>query len=100
MKIPVSVPAANSRPFDVVGCGENSLDLITVVAAHPSPNSKAPVLRLAQMPGGQVATAMVACARLGLRACYIGRFGDDPHGAIGLDSLRREGVDVTFADQI
>ena len=40
-------------------------------------------------PGGQVASALVACARLGLRAKYIGTVGDDERGRIQIESLQR-----------
>jgi len=49
---------------------------------------------LATRPGGQAATAMTACSRLGWRARYIGRFGDDSNGIAGLQSLREAGVDI------
>ncbi len=45
-------------------------------------------------PGGQVASAMVACARLGLRAKYIGAVGDDERGRIQMESLRGKGIDL------
>ena len=45
-------------------------------------------------PGGQVASAMVACARLGLRAKYIGAMGDDERGRIQMESLRGTGIDL------
>ncbi len=41
-----------------------------------------------------MATAMVTCQRLGLKARYIGKLGDDPAGRFQLDSLRREGIDL------
>lgn len=44
--------------------------------------------------GGQVATAMVTCARLGLRAKYIGTLGDDERGALQLKSLRASRVNL------
>jgi sugar/nucleoside kinase (ribokinase family) len=50
-------------------------------------------------PGGQVATAVVACARLGLRAKYIGTIGDDERGRIQKESLRGSGVDITHVQQ-
>jgi len=45
-------------------------------------------------PGGQVASAMVACAHLGLRAKYIGTIGDDERGRIQWDSLQSTGVNL------
>jgi len=41
-----------------------------------------------------VASAMVACARLGLRVKYIGTVGDDERGRIQLESLERAGINL------
>ncbi|NIQ40027.1 MAG: ribokinase [Proteobacteria bacterium] len=83
------------KPFDVVGLGLNSVDFITVVPAFPAPNSKMEMADFAHHGGGQVATAMVTCARLGLNAMYVGKVGDDPWGEISLESIRKDGVDVS-----
>jgi len=45
-------------------------------------------------PGGQVATALAACMRLGLRAKYIGVVGDDERGRVQLASLRQSGINL------
>jgi sulfofructose kinase len=45
-------------------------------------------------PGGQVASAMVTCAKLGLRTKYIGTLGDDKGGAVQLESLRTSGINL------
>jgi sulfofructose kinase len=79
----------------VVSVGLNSLDLLTVVRGHPAADAKTEMVAFAQLPGGQSASAAVALARLGHAVRYIGRFGDDEFGRIGLDSLRREGIDVS-----
>lgn len=97
MRIPFSIPAAGARPFDVAGLGLNSIDLVAVVAEYPVSNSKQRLERFARMPGGQTATAMAVCARLGWRARYIGSFGDDDLGALGRESLDREGVETSAA---
>ncbi len=39
---------------------------------------------------------MVTCRRLGLRARYVGKLGDDAGGRLQLASLRREGLDLRF----
>ena len=80
MRIPFAVPSPGTRPFDVAGFGLNSIDLVAVVAEYPALNSKQRLQRVARLPGGQIATAMATCARLGWRARYIGRFGDDDLG--------------------
>jgi sulfofructose kinase len=97
VRIPFPIPAPSSRPFDVVGFGLNSIDLITVVAEYPASNTKQRLQRFARLPGGQMATATAACARLGWRARYIGSFGDDELGVLSKQSLTGEGVDVTAA---
>jgi len=97
VRLPLSLPQRTGRAFDAVGFGLNSIDFLTVVAEHPRPNSKQRIQRFARLPGGQAATAMVTCARLGWRARYIGRFGDDDNGRLGRQSLVEEGVDVSAA---
>ncbi len=97
VRIPFRVPPRDGRPFDLVGAGENSLDLMAVVAEYPVSDSKQRVQRFSRQPGGQIATALMACAKLGWRTRYIGRFGDDEFGAQARESLLREGVDVGAA---
>jgi sulfofructose kinase len=100
VRIPFAIPPAGSRPFDVAGFGLNSVDLVAVVAEYPAVNSKQRVQRVARLPGGQIATAMATCARLGWRARYIGRFGGDDLGTISRDSLTRAGVDLSASETI
>jgi len=85
--------------FDVVGVGLNATDTTLVVPRFPPYGGKVPFSREFYSPGGQVATAMVACARLGLRAKYIGAVGDDERGRIQMDSLRTSGVDIAHVRQ-
>lgn len=93
LPLPLSDPA--SKPFDVVTLGLNSVDLVAVSAAFPVPNSKQRLDRFVRLPGGQMATAAAACARLGWRARYIGSFGGDELGRLGRESLTHEGVDIS-----
>jgi sulfofructose kinase len=80
--------------FDVVGVGLNATDTILLVPHFPAYAGKAPYTREILSPGGQVASAMVACAALGLRVKYIGAVGDDERGRIQLDSLRAAALDL------
>jgi sulfofructose kinase len=100
VRIPFNIPTRGHRQFDVVGLGENSIDFVAVVAEYPASNSKQRLQRFARMPGGQIATALVVCARLGLRARYVGRFGGDDLGAQARGNLTHEGVDLTHARTI
>ena len=91
---------AKNKEFDAVGFGTNAVDFLIIVPEYPEFNSKIELSDYAQLAGGEVATTMVGLQRLGLKTAYIGRFGDDQAGDFGLQSLRGEGVDVRFAEQI
>jgi sulfofructose kinase len=91
---------ATGRDFDVAGFGTNAVDFLIRVPAYPAFNSKVELTDYSQMAGGEIATAMVGLQRLGAKTCYAGRFGDDAAGTFGVESLRSEGVDVSFAETI
>jgi len=80
--------------FDVVGVGLNATDTLLLVPHFPAYAGKAPFEEEIVSPGGQVASAMVACARLGLRVKYIGSIGDDERGRIQIESLRGTGINL------
>jgi sulfofructose kinase len=83
------------KPFDVAGMGLNSVDFLTVVPKFPAPNSKMEMLQFSKQGGGQVATALVALSRWGVKTKYIGKVGEDELGHFSLHSIRQEGVDVS-----
>jgi sulfofructose kinase len=80
--------------FDVVGIGQNATDTLLLLSKFPAYAGKVPFESEILSPGGQVASAMVACARLGLRVKYIGTVGDDQKGCIQLESLRGSGINL------
>jgi sulfofructose kinase len=80
--------------FDVVGVGLNATDTLLVVPNFPAYAGKAPFQQEILSPGGQVASAMVTCAKLGLRTKYIGTVGDDERGRIQMESLTGSGIDI------
>ena len=82
---------------DVVGLGENSVDLIYRLSAWPRPNDKVRITSHRRLPGGQVATTLCTCASLGLRTRYVGRFGGDEHGTLIRAELEQRGVDTSQA---
>ena len=89
-------PSATTIPhFDVVGLGLNAMDYITVLPWFPKPQTKVPVQEVRLEPGGQVATALTTCCRLGLTGSYIGSVGSDPLGTIQVESLQQEGIDTS-----
>lgn len=97
MRVPFEISPPAGRLFDVVGLGLNSIDLLAVVAEYPASNTKQRLQRFARMPGGQTATALAVCARLGWRTRYIGSFGADEFGRLSRDSLVDAGVEVSAA---
>ncbi len=86
--------------FDVVGFGTNAVDFLIQVPAYPEFNSKMRLDDYVQAAGGEVATTMAGLQRLGAKTAYVGRFGDDAAGEVGMRSLREEGVDVSLAETI
>ena len=80
--------------FDVVGVGLNATDTLILVPRFPAYAGKEPFVDEMYSPGGQVASAMVACAKLGLRTKYVGTVGDDERGRIQIESLRGTGINL------
>ncbi len=83
-----------TKPFDVVGFGLNSVDYLCVVPHFPSYDSKLKMHDFSQQGGGQAATAMVTCQRLGLKARYVGKAGEGELGQYSRKSLESEEVDI------
>ena len=81
--------------FDVVGMGLNAVDHICVVPRFPKYEEKLRMVDFRKSPGGQVASALAACAAWGLRARYIGKVGGDDLGAFSLASLAGAGIDTS-----
>ncbi len=81
--------------FDVVGVGLNATDTLLLVPRFPAYAGKEPFVEEILSPGGQVASAMVCCAVLGLRTKYIGTVGDDLRGQVQLESLKGTGIDIS-----
>jgi sugar/nucleoside kinase (ribokinase family) len=94
-------PAAGQPPtiWDVVGVGANSVDLVNVLPATPDPRvaslAKLRVRQQVTCCGGQVATAMAACAALGLKVKYVGATGSDDNGRRIREALAERAIDVS-----
>src|ERR1700720_4556601 len=78
--------------FDILGIGENATDTVMQLAQFPALGSKVEMLGAQIMPGGQVATALIACQRWGLRSHCVGAIGDDSAAELHRRELRRAGV--------
>jgi sulfofructose kinase len=74
--------------------GQNATDTLILLSHFPAYAGKVAFERELLSPGGQVASALVTCAKLGLRVKYIGTVGDDERGRIQLESLRETGINL------
>ena len=84
----------------MLGIGQISLDRVwRFEGPPPAPGTPEPV-GLPECSGGQMATASLALARLGVPSSYIGAVGDDPAAAVALAPLRRAGVDCSRVKRV
>ena len=82
---------ATARTLDVICIGRAAVDLYGEQIGARLED----VTTFARYLGGSPANTAVGCARLGLRAAMLTRVGDEQNGRFVLDSLAREGVDVS-----
>src|SRR5438477_2537939 len=90
-------PVSVDRPFDVLGIGATSVDFVYQLPAYPAPTASLPKMRISHhfiSCGGQVATALATCARLGLRAKFIGVTGTDDNAKRVRRDLEERGIDL------
>ena len=77
-----------------MGVGLNATDTLISVPHHPERGSKLESPSVSVLPGGQVASAVVACQHWGLRTRYVGKLGDDPAAALHQQEFARAGVNT------
>ena len=90
--------SASDGRWDVIGIGENSVDSVNLLPGYPQPTGPSAKMRIRErhvLCGGQMATAMCACASLGLRAKYVGVTGTDDNGRRIRAELQGRNVDIT-----
>ena len=75
--------------FDVTALGEVLIDFT------PYGNSEAGMALFEQNPGGAPANVLAAVSNLGLKPAFIGKVGDDMHGALLKETLDKIGVDTS-----
>jgi ribokinase len=99
------------KPLDLLCIGDITIDaFIRIKDAHLNCTlnheaceicfrfaDKVPYESMTEVPGvGNSANAAVSASRLGLRSGFIGIVGDDRNGALCIDTLKKEGVDVSY----
>jgi len=79
---------------DLVGVGLNATDTLIPLESFPAPGSKVEYRTASVLPGGQVATTVVACQHWGMRTRYVGKLGDDDAAALHRREFARAGVET------
>jgi sulfofructose kinase len=82
---------------DLVGVGLNATDTLIALAAYPERGSKIQYSSATVLPGGQVATAVVACQRWGMATRYVGILGDDAAATLHREAFAQAGVEAQIA---
>jgi sulfofructose kinase len=79
---------------DLAGVGLNATDMLITVAHYPARGTKVEIRPTTVLPGGQTATAVVACQQWGLRTRYVGKVGGDSAAALHAAEFSRLGVEA------
>ncbi len=79
---------------DLVGVGLNATDTVIAVERFPERGGKVEYRESRVLPGGQVASAMVACQGWGLTTRYVGVLGEDEAAVLHQREFARAGVDA------
>jgi len=83
-----------SEQFDVVGVGCAAVDTLAIYEGPIHEDEKMQVYQTTRQGGGLVATGLVAVARLGGTARFVGKLGDDDHARFIVREFEREGIDT------
>jgi sulfofructose kinase len=85
---------AKVSKVDLVGVGLNATDTLIPLAKYPKPGSKVEYRTVSVLPGGQVATTVVACQRWGMQTRYVGKLGDDDAARLHRRAFEDAGVEA------
>lgn len=79
---------------DLVGVGLNATDTVIPLSKYPVRGSKVEYPTATVLPGGQVATTVVACQLWGLQTRYVGKLGDDLAATLHREAFSHAGVET------
>jgi sulfofructose kinase len=85
---------ATPPKVDLVGVGLNATDTVIPLSTYPARGSKVEYPSSTVLPGGQVATTVVACQHWGLRTRYVGKLGDDLAATLHREAFSHAGVET------
>jgi len=78
--------------IDLVGVGLNATDTVIALKDFPLRGSKTEYSGAEVLPGGQVASTVVACQQWGLKTRYVGKLGEDVAAALHREAFKAAGV--------
>ena len=84
----------NPSKVDLVGVGLNATDTLIPLSHYPTRGSKVEYTTASILPGGQVASTVVACQHWGLRTRYVGKLGDDLAATLHHEAFTHAGVET------
>ena len=85
----------SEKKFDLIGFDNPFLDLVIEIDRLPASNTNCPMHERCFQGGGNVATALVAASRLGLKTALMGCIGDDLFGKMSKADLEYNKVDTS-----
>jgi len=89
----VPLPSMPSPLVDFTGIGENATDIVLRLKDFPARDGKTDTVSREIRLGGQVATAVYAAAKWGLRTRYVGATGSDHNADLHYHELRKHTVE-------
>ena len=81
--------------FDVIGLGCATFDFLGIIPEMPQFDDEIKMSRTSQQGGGEVATALVALAKLGSSVGFIGKIGDDLIGECIQQDFNKYNIDIS-----
>lgn len=85
-----------STDVSIAVIGSINLDIVASVKTFPQPGETITNATVKRCPGGKGANQALAAHRLGANVFMVGRVGDDPIADEALQTLREEGVDLSY----
>ena len=81
---------------DIIGIVATVFDTLMLAEGFPQEDTKMQAMQTMTQGGGPCATALVAAARLGVSAAYMGNLGDDSYGRFMNGDFAKYGVDTSL----
>jgi len=85
-----------SQDISIAIIGSINLDIVASVKKFPQPGETITNATVNRFPGGKGANQALAAHRLGAKVYMVGRVGDDPLADEATQTLRQEGVDLSY----